>query len=86
MTSGVDNLKTYKNNIKNVTENKLEYIQFTHKEILIIINTLRQSTSPGVDSISSNLLLQILDYIVKPLFIYLINLSFFKGIFPEIYK
>lgn len=69
MTSGIDNLKTYKNNIENVTENKLEYIQFTHKEVLLIINTLRQSTSPGFYSISSNLLLQILDYILKPIFI-----------------
>jgi hypothetical protein len=49
------------------------------------MNTLKQGTSPGFDSISSNLLLQISNYVVKPL-THLINLNFEKGIFPTIYK
>lgn len=40
--------------------------------------------SPGFDIISSNILIQIADYIIKPL-THIINLSFFKGIFPQIY-
>lgn len=50
-----------------------------------MIKSLKKSTPLGFDSIYSNILLQISDYIVKPL-TYLINLSFSKGIFPQVCK
>ncbi|KAE9522329.1 hypothetical protein AGLY_017275 [Aphis glycines] len=68
-----------KNNNENITENSLKYTKFTHKEISLIMNTLKQGTSPGFDSITSNLLLQISDYVIK-LLTHLINLSFEKDI------
>lgn len=49
-----------------------------------IVN-LKKSHSAGVDSISSNLLKLIVNYITYPL-TYLVNLSLEQGIFPEIFK
>ena len=46
---------------------------------------LKNSNSVGVDGISSNILKSVVHFVVQP-FTYLINLSFEKGIFPEILK
>jgi len=80
------------NSTINNTENRdsfnndnLHYLNFTEKDILLIIKTLKKGTSPGFDNISSNTLLQIADHIISPI-TYLINLSFSKGVFPQIYK
>lgn len=78
------------NSTTNNTENSftnvnLHYLNFTEKDILLIIKTLKKGTSPGFDNISSNTILQIADHIISPI-TYLINLSFSKGVFPQIYK
>jgi len=57
------------NSIINIIENRdnLDYLNFTEKDILLIIKTLRKGASPGFDNIFSNTLIQIADYIIIPI-------------------
>lgn len=57
----------------------------SENEIFNIINSLKVSNSCGIDSISSNMLKSIVQYIVVPL-TFLINWSLSEGIFPDIFK
>lgn len=50
-----------------------------------IILNLKNSNSAGIDDISTNIIKSCKNYILKPL-VYLINLSFLNGEFPEVLK
>lgn len=50
-----------------------------------IISSLKNSNSSGIDDISTNIIKSCKNYILEPL-VYLINLSFVNGVFPEILK
>ncbi|KAL1448659.1 hypothetical protein WDU94_012271 [Cyamophila willieti] len=74
------------NNI--IPPNEVHYSEFssvTETEILKIITSLRNTSSPGFDNIQPITLKLISQHIVKPL-TYIINLSLRLGILPKLYK
>ena len=52
-----------------IYEDKLDYNFFTEYEVKEIIKKLQKSDSPGFDRISFDLLVQIVEYIMKQLLI-----------------
>lgn len=76
-------LNNTKQNNYYVHEFKLDYNIFPVYEFKNVFKKLQNGASPVFDGISSDLLVQMAEYIVK-LVTYLANISILKSIFPDI--
>lgn len=68
-------------NSKQVTESMF-VSNVTELDLINVISSLKNRISPGIDNISSSLIKKVYPQIINVL-LFLINLSFEKGIFPE---
>ena len=85
LSSNLNNINTnlkFTDDLNNPTDHRFRFQQVSNKEVLSIINKLKNTNSSGKDEISNKLLKSIKDEISKPLTV-VINQSLLTGIFPE---
>ena len=61
------------------------FISITHQEIVVALNEIKCSKSPGIDGISIRLLKDASNIVAGPL-INIFNVSLLRGIFPNDWK
>lgn len=71
--------------IENTPGNSLALFLTDENEIKAIINSLRTSSAPGIDKITTTTLKKIILHVTKPI-TYLCNMSLQQGVFPDICK
>ena len=85
LSSNVNNHNTnlkFNDYLNHPTDHRFKFQQVSTKEVVSIINKLKNKTSSGKDEISNKLLKSIKDEISEPLTV-IINQSLLTGIFPE---
>ena len=85
LSSNVNNHNTnlkFNDYLNHPTDHRFKFQQVSTKEVVSIINKLKNKTSSGKDEISNKLLKSIKDVISEPLTV-IINQSLLTGIFPE---